>query len=250
MPYRRRSVWIDVFGVLLFGAVLLGGAGYLLFQMGGAIGSSGGGGPAIGGEPAISSRGASPAPRAEPGLQGHRSAPASRSPSLFGDGASSIGGTGAEVPFSDNWRSRAAPDLTGPSGSSGAWSEDGAIGGGPPESEGPTIASQRSQSGTESRSARARTGGGEAAWQSEARNLAGRARALSNEIAGLDRSDSQAGSGETDTRDNAPEQAATASASSNDRDPGDPPSVPIGDHLHWLVVAGILWGAWRIGRGG
>ena len=33
------------------------------------------------------------------------------------------------------------------------------------------------------------------------------------------------------------------------RNPGSPSNVPIGDHLPWLAVAGILWGAWRIGRG-
>ena len=33
------------------------------------------------------------------------------------------------------------------------------------------------------------------------------------------------------------------------RNPGSPSNVPIGDHLPWLAMAGILWGAWRIGRG-
>ena len=48
------------------------------------------------------------------------------------------------------------------------------------------------------------------------------------------------------------EQTDSNSGSPDDpdrRNPGSPSNVPIGDHLHWLGVAGILWGAWQIGRG-
>jgi hypothetical protein len=33
-PYDRRSVWIDILGIVLIGAVLLGGAAYLLTHAG------------------------------------------------------------------------------------------------------------------------------------------------------------------------------------------------------------------------
>ena len=50
------------------------------------------------------------------------------------------------------------------------------------------------------------------------------------------------------------EEAQTSSAGSRAKasDPGNPDGpdqVPIGDHLPWLAVVGVLWGAWRIGRG-
>ena len=35
-PYDRRSVWIDILGIVLIGAVLLGGAAYLLNHAGDA----------------------------------------------------------------------------------------------------------------------------------------------------------------------------------------------------------------------
>jgi hypothetical protein len=31
--------------------------------------------------------------------------------------------------------------------------------------------------------------------------------------------------------------------------PGSPSDVPIDDHVHWLLAAGLLWGVWRLSRG-
>lgn len=42
----------------------------------------------------------------------------------------------------------------------------------------------------------------------------------------------------------------TAQASSDPGTPTNPDQVPIGNHLHWLMVAGVLWGAWRLAQGG
>lgn len=42
-PYYRHSVWIDVFGIVFVGVLLLGGIGYLLYHMGGAASGMSGG---------------------------------------------------------------------------------------------------------------------------------------------------------------------------------------------------------------
>jgi hypothetical protein len=58
--------------------------------------------------------------------------------------------------------------------------------------------------------------------------------------------------GEAQSQGTSAEQTESEPSSPDDpsrREPGSPENVPIGDHLHWLAVAGILWGAWRIGRG-
>lgn len=245
MPYRH-SVWIDVSGVILLGLVLLGGAGYLLSNMGAMTGGSGGGG-------AIASSGSAPAPQARPGLRAGRSAPASRSPSVFGEGTSADDGSGAAVPFSDGWQSRATPDLTSPADAGGAVSGGvpsggGAIGEGSPESEGPTIASRRALSGVESRSARMESEG--TAWQAEAQNLAGRARALSNQLGQMERQ--QGRSASTRSAESQKDPAArtssgqgSASTSSNPGTPDNPDQVPIGG-LGWLLATGVGYGAYRL----
>ena len=73
--------------------------------------------------------------------------------------------------------------------------------------------------------------------------MAGRMQALSGQLGQMDGGSSQSAS-ET--------QADSGPSSPDDpgrRNPGSPSNVPIGDHLPWLAVAGILWGAWRIRRG-
>lgn len=122
-PYRH-SVWIDVLGVMFAGAVLLGGAGYLLYNAGGAVNGSS----------SNFSRGSG---SASP-VQGHRSARPSRSsgggtargeaanPLLSSRSNSAPSGarasgaaSGGGAPFSKSWRSNATPSLTGPPASSG-----------------------------------------------------------------------------------------------------------------------------------
>jgi hypothetical protein len=250
-PYRHRhSVWIDVFGVLIFGAVLLGGAGYLLYQSPGMTGRSATVGASVqnGPSPMQGPKGRSPAPRPNRlGLPDGGSGP------LLGS-RSGRAPSAPETPFSDEWQEQATPDLGGQSGSPGGalpgMASGGAGSGGEPpapDRSGPAIASRQQSGGawgTQTRSEAAGSG-----WQEEARRLSGQARALSSQLRQLDQSSSQQ-SREATSSEGGSGQASTASASNNDRDPGDPPSVPIGDHLPWLAAAGILWGAWRIARGG
>lgn len=249
MPYRR-SVWIDVFGVVLFGLVLLGGAGYLLSNMGDLTGSSGGGGTAI------ASGDVSSAPRAESGLRTRHSAPASRSPSIIGEGAPVPSGSGVEAPFSDSWRSQATPDLTGPTGSSvggpsGASSSNGAVGRRTLESTGPTIASRGSQNGIAGGATRSQGASEGAIWQAEAQNLAGRARALSNQLGQIERQQGRSASNrraESSQKDPAARTSSgqgSASTSSNPGTPDNPDQVPIGG-LGWLLATGVGYGAYRL----
>jgi hypothetical protein len=68
-------------------------------------------------------------------------------------------------------------------------------------------------------------------------------RALSGQLRQMSGGQSQGTSAEqTDSDPGSPDDP-------DRREPGSPSNVPIGDHLPWLAVAGILWGAWRIGRG-
>lgn len=248
MPYRR-SVWIDVFGVVLFGLVLLGGAGYLLSNMGDLTSSSGGGGTAI------ASGDVSSAPRAESGLRTRHSAPAPRSPSIIGEGAPIAERSGAEAPFSDSWRSQATPDLTSPTGSGvggprGASSSNG-VGRRTLESTGPTIASRGSRNGTAGGATRSQGASEEASWQAEAQNLAGRARALSNQLGQIERQQGRSASNrraESSQKDPAARTSSgqgSASTSSNPGTPENPDQVPIGG-LGWLLATGVGYGAYRL----
>jgi hypothetical protein len=64
------------------------------------------------------------------------------------------------------------------------------------------------------------------------------------------------GNGGNDGKASPPQNGSATTASGREsttsgRDVPNPPDpVPIGDHLHWLAVAGLLWGAWRIARRG
>lgn len=238
----RHSVWIDVFGIVLVGAVLLGGAGYLLVHAGGTTSSLGGGVVASNGE-------RSAPPSLGGGLSARRPAPNPAPSSLLeGDRAVTPSGSRVDVPFSESWREQATPDLAGPTGSGGVPSGGGTIGGGTPEAEGPTIALRWSPSGTGSRSARTRTGSEGSAWRAEARQLSGRARALSNQLGQMERAAS-----EEETRSSREVSTAKtsggggeASASSGPGTPEDPNQVPIGG-LEWLAAAGVVYALRRLG---
>jgi hypothetical protein len=246
-PYRH-SVWIDVFGVVLVGAILLGGVGYLLFQAGGAAGGVGTDLPRGGGvsSPAQSSRLARPSRPSD----GARVGGGTSHPLLSSRSRSAPSGTAA--PFSEGWRADATPSLTGPSASSGQGSP-GSAGGAAPNLSG----TSGSSSGSAKRfgSGGARHGDADrpagASWRAEARQLGGQARALSSQLGQMAQRD---GRGTTEQSSSQEESggAETASARTSSQNVPNPPSpsVPIDDHLHWLLVAGVLWGAWRIWRGG
>lgn len=266
MAYRRHSVWIDVFGVVALLALLLAPLAYLATEMTG--GSGGGGGGALVGRSGGSSPGARQSVRAQ-----HQRSARPRS-SLFG--VSNGSEESARVPFSEPWRAQATPTLTAPesearggrvlAGGSGG-SEAGA-GASASESSpthrfsssgeargnlsagrsgglvdgGPALAGRMPSDGGGS-AARGRPAGRD--WQEEARSAARTGRKLVGEIEQMSRASTSGGT--------TAKQSPSDPGSPDDpdrRNPGSPSNVPIGDHLHWLAVAGILWGTWRIGRGG
>lgn len=78
--------------------------------------------------------------------------------------------------------------------------------------------------------------------------LGGQLRALEGAIADLDRSEKEEDpSSSLETRREGTRTSSATQAS--DRDVPNPPSVPVDDHLHWLLGAGLLWGVWRFWHG-
>ena len=250
-PYRH-SVWIDVFGVVLVGAVLLGGvvllSGTGSFHFGSSLSGLSEAVPGHGGSAIAngsSARGSAPTARRGPTIGASRVPPGVSNP-LSGGG----GGASAPAPFSDGWREQAAPDLTGPSvgapaapvgGSKVAGQEQG-------ESSGPVLASRRSSRGSGA-SAAGRGSGGAAERRAEAERFADQATALAGQLRQMSEP-----SGSQEEAAPSAEEAQTSSVgsrakASDPENPDSPDQVPIGDHLHWLAVVGVLWGAWRIGRG-
>lgn len=237
----RHSVWIDVFGVVFLGAVVVGSAAYLLSELGqGALRSS------------VASRSVSPA--AGPGSMTARHGRAGTGTSAYTPPRSTPSRSGLastrssrraplpEAPFSASWREQATPQLSTPSTLFGARSGGESQGGGArpfagPE-PGPTLANGASAS-------RSSNGAG---WRAEARRLTNRTQVLSNELAqrstGRQRGLEASSSREPQRRQQGAESQTAA------RNVPEPPGVPIDDHLHWLVVAGVLWGIWRIWQGG
>ncbi len=255
--HRRPSylVWIEIAGILSVLLLLLGPLAFLATEM--MDGGGRGGGISAGG----SSGSASP-PRAAsrsraPWVQGPRD---SGRP-LIGDRREPSGGSGASVPFSGEWRQQARPDLSGgakassgPSGTPGLQgrSLQGTGDGGSYASPFSGSGSRQAQpsaslgSGGGRHSAR---GGEQFGWAAEAQHLAGRARALSSQLRALDRESATRSSRETADASGEGETAEAATASSDNPGTPETPTVPIDDHLHWLVIAGVLWGVWRLHRG-
>lgn len=242
----RHSVWIDVFGALLFGAVLLGGVGYLLYH---AQSSTSGLIDGAEWERPLPSAVRGQRPGAPSSRSLRRRVPRSSSNPLFSSRLERPSSREA-VPFSKSWRSEATPSLTEPS-SSGAGGHGGS-GGSASAGSGPVVGSARS-SGRENwygggAEASGRTDGGQ--WRSEARRLAGRAQALSNQLGQMAREPGGEQRGEASSRGISGESTTSATAPSDDRDAPSPPTVPIDDHVHWLAIAGVLWGGWRLWGGG
>ena len=254
---HRHSVWIDVFGVVLVGAVLLGGVVLLIgtgsFHFGSSLSGlseavPGHGGSAIAN--GASARGPAPTARRGPTIGASRVPPGVSNPLSSGGG-----GASAPAPFSDGWREQAVPDLTGPSVGAPAAPVGGSKVGGSKvagqergESSGPVLASRRSSRGSGA-SAAGRGSGGAAGRRAEAERFADQATALAGQL----RQMSEPSGSEEEAAPSA-EKAQTSSVGSRAKasgpgTPDDPNQVPIGDHLPWLAVVGVLWGAWRIGRG-
>lgn len=241
--------------MVLLGAILLGGAGYLLLHADTATSGFSAEAARSGGAPAGPPTARSGRPLRRPGASASRG----RTSSPLLSDRSGTGPSGPPAPFSESWRREATPSLGGPAASPGASSggtagngtAGSAAGGAGPRPEGSSIAEARpggaTGTGGASHGSTVRPG---TDWRAEARRLGGQARALSGALRQF-----QEGGSETSRKRSGQQGSAGATASggqvtSSDRDvPNPPPPVPIDDHLYWLVVAGLLWGAWRIGQG-
>lgn len=249
-PYRH-SVWIDVFGIVLFGSVLVGGAGYLLYQAGGAASSGGGGGGSGNGTAAVAQSSTGGGARSP-----HRSrqlVPPQPGGELRSSGGAASTPTGTKTPFPESWQEQAVPELTGPAASPGGSPEGAAVGEGTPEPSGPTIASRGPLAGDKSTDARTRGGSAGSGWQEDAQRLASQSRALSSQLRGMDQVSGEDGSAGDRREASSSEQSdqkgtasgGSASASSDPGTPTPPDQVPIGG-LGWLAAAGFGFGAYRL----
>jgi hypothetical protein len=244
----RHSVWVDVFGVVLLGALVLGGAAYLLFQAKHiprtlAVETM----QEAERRTASQRRRAQQTPRSQPRTYGRTVRPSPPSEPLLGSRSGALSSP-STVPFSKSWREGATPRLNGTAGGPGTAAQE--------PSFGATSGANGAAAMRTSPSIAARGGGTSggtdynSGWQAEARRLAGRARTLSGALRQLDRSEETSGESPSQRSASARTAATGGQPTSSDRDVPNPPDpVPIDDHLHWLVVAGLLWGAWRIGRG-
>lgn len=239
-PYRH-SVWIDVFGVVCLGALLLVPLGYLATTMMGRGGGGGGSSIIAGARSSVS------APTRRPDRTGRPPRLPAPSNPLFGGGPAGEGVSGIRAPFSSDWREQANPSLTDPS--TGSPSGGAQVGRGGSGQAGPTIATRRPLGTTWGETYQGGRRGG-SSWRSEAQTLSSRARALAGQLGQMDRSatgkTNSARSGKTKTASGG---RSSSSAASDPGTPGDPSQVPIDDHVHWLAVFGLLWGVWRIWRG-
>jgi len=112
--------------------------------------------------------------------------------------------------------------------------------------DGPVLATRDAASGGSPSPAPLPTGWGEEdrSATGEAKRLAGKMRALSEQLGQM-----QGGATAASVQGRSDASAPSELEAPNRRETGSPSNVSIGDHLHWLVVAGVLWGAWRIGHG-
>lgn len=258
-----RSVWLDVAGIVFLLALFLIPLGFLASEMmggggglgvGPSAGSVSGGGAAPPAAPPQSGLSAwkarrSPAPSASP--------PSTRGGGTFGARPGAAGTSpGSTVPFSSSWRAETRPNLSMEVDPSGGWGEarsNGSYAGGTGPVDGRTeagTAGSTSRSPSESRTRRTQTfgEGGDPSWVAEAGRAAGQARALSSELGDWNRESSQSSS-EAGPASSSKTPGPRASASSDNPSLPEEPTVPIDDHLHWLLAAGVLWGVWRLGRG-
>jgi len=252
-PHYRRSVWWDVAAVVFGVALLLVPLGILATELmdGGGRGSGGGG--------VVASNPGSVAAPPQSGLSTWRARRSARSPAPgLGDGSpfgrAETNSPQSSVPFSSSWRERATPRLSGDAGASDTkqlFSGSAGASGGAPDAVGSGSIS-RGRSAREEEATRPSLGrGSERGWIAEARRLSGRARALSNQLGHMARKSEHTNSeGRQSGEARTGSSGAGAATQADNPSLPDEPTVPIDDHLHWLLVAGILWGAWRLWRGG
>ena len=239
-PYHR-SPWVDVAAVVFVLALLGAPLAYLATDLlGGA--SRGGGGAVV-----ASGGGAAPTPHASPPRAAWRSgAETSRSspfaPRIAGR-ASASRASGSQAPFSASWRAQATPSLTTPdgsgSGSNGAFQRAGRDGPSGIASRGGPVARGHGSPGASS---------GHPDWVGAAREFGQSALALSRQLEQMDRDPVQRSLGPEAAPSEGTGRASGPSSAAQTNDnpplPGEP--VPVGDHLHWLLVAGLLWGVWQL----
>jgi hypothetical protein len=253
-PPFHRSPWIDVAAVVFVLALFLAPLGYLALEMNLAMEMMGGPGGFGGGSGVVASGGGGSAYVA-PGSGSSFSAWTQRQRRDAGTplgGAGPFGGAsvgrsrGATAPFSSSWRARAAPSLSGGEAPSSGGSVRGAATpfGTGIQSPGPTA----SYGDGRKASRNAETSD----WTAEAQRFAGRAQALSRQLGQMDRDPVDRSLGEMAPSEGPSEGAdrasGGASAAQTNNNPGTPPqpTLPIDDHVHWLVVAGLVWGVWKL----
>lgn len=237
----RHSVWIDVFGVLAFAAFLLACAGALWYYGQDVVTASLQGRPLP--ETAVQNRGYSRVPSTP--RRSIRSLPSSqREPRLS---ARTESGVESGTPFSKSWREEATPSLGALSAPGPGVSTRGRTAS--ERGSAPPIASARRSGGTgdvDVRGGKARSG-----LRSEAARFSNRARSLSRQLSQMTHDQSSGGRSNSSSESSVQTRQGKASRSAGTGPPlpdREPSQVPIDDHLHWLLVAGVLWGAWRLWR--
>lgn len=249
MPRPQRFVWYEMAGVVGLLVVLLVPLGFLASEMM-EDGRGGGGGVSAGGA-------AQPSPVA--GARSGFSAWKARRPSRPSRPLAPLGGSksgrrppaASSTPFSASWRTEATPNLL--EGKLGGTQGRRSLSSGGAEEEARPSVSSRTETDRSRGFGSGRSGRGSGAeWRGEAQRLAGRAQALSRQLGQLQRGSDGASANDAPTAPQRASKSAETSRTQADNPPlpGDEPTVPIDDHLHWLLVAGIFWGAWRLCRGG
>lgn len=247
MPKPQRFVWYEMAGVVGLLVVLLAPLGFLASEM--MEGGRGGG---------VSAGGAvEPSPMA--GGRSGLSAWKARRPSRPSRPLASLGGresggrspAASSTPFSASWRTEATPNLL--EGKSRlAQGRRSLSSGGVGEKARPSVSSRTETDRSRGFGSGQSSSGPGAEWRGGAQRLAGRAQALSRQLGQLQRGSDGASANDAATETQRASKSAETSRSQADNPPlpGDEPTVPIDDHLHWLLAAGVLWGAWRLWRGG
>lgn len=242
--YERPEylVWIEIAGILGLLALLLAPLLFLAMEMMG--GGRGGGGVVAGGNSP-----AGPPPSAvRRGLRA-RSGP-TPVPGLSPGNGTYTAPSEAHTPFSADWRTEATPNLLGSydasrSGGTGPTGRAGSPGGASSGEVSTFKSRAKTPSGTPG------SGTSRPSWVAEARRLGRQAQALSGQLRAMESGGQNAEGRTAEGPSAAQNKQAQASTAQNGSNPGTPdnPTVPIDDHVHWLLAAGVLWGAWRIARG-
>ncbi len=259
-PYTPDRSLLLAIGILAGGLLLCAGGAYVASSL---SGGSGGGGIAGG-----SGYASAPSGSAVEGArrQGGASPIAGGGvPAWAGSGRSSVS-PGPFAPDAAQGGYEVDPDLgqadlgapSVPSGGglggasiadAGTPDEGGPIGGAPgggPSSSAPDVGGWSA--------GEAAPGGGGTGWQSEARALASRSRALSREVARLNREEASSGAAQRERAEQPSGEASTASSqggaeTNNPGTPDNPDQVPLGG-AEWLAAAGAAYALNRLREDG